>query len=332
MECRLAPENVGPFDSLYVGGGTPSCLPDSDLERLVQLIRDHFLFSEDTECTLEANPDDLTVARLKRFRELGVNRLSLGVQSLNDQELLFLGRRHSSVQAERAMGWAREAGFLNLSVDLMYALPGQEPGEWEKTLKRTLPFSPEHLSCYQLTLEPHTPLGRMKERGELAPPAPEAEEEFFLRTATFLEERGFLHYEVSNYAFGAEHRCRHNLKYWTRSPYLGLGPSAHSHLGEERWWNLQDISRYCRALERGKAPVAGRERLSTEQQRLEAIMLGLRTRLGVPLDLLCPGGRDAHVVERLRQEGVVEVRDAMVFPTTRGLLLADSLPLLFPGS
>lgn len=332
MECRLAPEDMEPFDSLYVGGGTPSCLPDPDLERLVHLIRDHFLFSEDTECTLEANPDDLAPQRLRLFRELGFNRLSVGVQSLNDEELRFLGRRHTALQAQKALGWAREADFQNLGVDLMYGLPGQDLPRWTLTLEKALSFSPEHVSCYQLTIAERTPFGRMRKEGRMAELDREMEEKFFLGTSSFLEERRYLHYEVSNYALGTKVRCRHNLKYWTHAPYLGLGPSAHSHLRGHRWWNIRDLSSYCLALEEGESPVAERETLTPEQIRLEKLMLGFRTRIGLPVALLCPGGRFTPALQELEDEGLLEIREEKVLPTTRGLLVADSLPLLFSES
>ena len=208
-------------------------------------LRRHFAFAPDSEITLEANPDDITADKLRLFRDLGINRLSLGVQSFDEAELRFLGRRHTAGQTLAAIELIRAAGFTNLGLDLMYGLPGQTLDAWLKTLEQALSFAPEHLSCYQLTLTagetpaPHeTPaLGRRGRvaRGELSLPDEETQREFFLLTANFLTARGYLHYEVANFARQGpqagslcHYCCRHNLKYWTRIPYLGLGPAAHS--------------------------------------------------------------------------------------------------------
>ncbi|MFH1595163.1 MAG: radical SAM family heme chaperone HemW, partial [Pseudomonadota bacterium] len=264
-EAGLYREAFGAFDSLYLGGGTPSWLEASQLTTLLALVRRNFDFAEDTEFTLEANPDDITADKLRLFRELGVNRLSLGVQSLDEAELRFLGRRHTAGQARKSLELARAAGFDHVGVDLIYGVPGQKQEAWVGSLEQVLEFRPEHLSCYQLTLAPDTPLGRRAARGEVTHLGEEAERAFFLLTSRFLVERGYLHYEVSNFAREEEHCCRHNRKYWRHEPYLGLGPGAHSFDGGRRWWNFSSVEQYGSSLEAGKAPRAGEETLTPSQ-------------------------------------------------------------------
>jgi putative oxygen-independent coproporphyrinogen III oxidase len=317
------------FDTLYLGGGTPSLLTADELAVLLESLRKQFEFSPDTEITLEANPDDLNPQVLKSYRKLGINRLSLGVQSYDDRELSFLGRRHDAAQALNALGWAREAGFANLGIDLMYGLPGQTVEQWQRSLDKALGFLPEHLSCYQLTMEAGTPLGRRQAEGRFQPLSEETEREFFLFTSRFLEERGYLHYEISNFARGLENRSRHNRKYWNHTPYLGLGPAAHSYRGGRRWWNHRLLEEYCQSLRARKAPVAGEEVLTPEQARLEALYLGLRTRDGVTLSLIPGVLRGEVVLKEIIAAGLAEVREDHLIPTREGLVVADRLVLEF---
>jgi len=317
------------FDSLYLGGGTPSLLAADELASLVEALEDHFAFSPDTEITLEVNPDDVTPQSLQHYRELGINRLSLGVQSFDDRELAFLGRRHDSSRSHRALAWAREAGFANLGLDLIYGLPGQIVEQWRRSLETALGFSPEHLSCYQLTIEAGTPLARRQAEGQFQRLSEEAEREFFLFTSRFLEEAGYLHYEISNFARGNENRSRHNRKYWNHTPYLGLGPGAHSFRDGRRWWNHRSLKDYCQTLNAGEAPVAGEEILTPEQTRLEALYLGLRTREGVDLNVLLKAQRGKIGLQEMVKAGLAKVRDNRLIPTRKGLVVADRLALGF---
>jgi oxygen-independent coproporphyrinogen-3 oxidase len=346
-EARLYRGRFPAFDSLFLGGGTPSWLGAAALAGLMENLRRHFVFAPDTEITLEANPDDVTAAKLAVWRDLGLKRLSLGVQSFNEDELRFLGRRHTADQTKAAIDLIRAAGFTNLGLDLMYGLPGQSPDTWAKTLETALSFSPEHLSCYQLTIEagetpaPHgtpalrTPMARRVARGEISLPDEETQREFFLLTADCLTARGYLHYEVANFARPGPQAgslcycCRHNLKYWTRTPYLGLGPAAHSFDGRRRWWNISSVEDYCSSLSAGEAPVAGSETLTPEQIRLETLALGFRTREGVSLATIRerPGG-DA-MVAALTRAGLVRVDRGRVMATAAGLVVADRLALGF---
>jgi putative oxygen-independent coproporphyrinogen III oxidase len=317
------------FDSLYIGGGTPSLLPERDLTDLVCSLRGNFSFSDNTEFTVELNPDDITPALRAVLRDLGVNRISLGVQSFDDRELRFLKRRHTADQAVKALEELKGAGFSKAGLDLMYGLPGQTESSWVRTLEQAVGFDPEHLSCYQLTIHEGTPFGKLQAKGEMKPLTEEIESAFFVLTSAFLQDKGYIHYEVSNFAKGEGNLCRHNLKYWKRAPYLGLGPSAHSYLEGGRWWNLRDLQAYCCAALQGKPPVAGSETLTPEQVYLETILLGFRTRDGVDQEVFQGRPETKEVLRHLQQAGVVQVVGGRVVPTVKGFLVADSLPLLF---
>lgn len=325
----LLHETFGPcFDTFYLGGGTPSLLAPRDLETIFQLISRSFEFSAETEITLEANPDDVTAEKLRLWRELGVNRLSLGVQSLNDGELRFLGRRHDAAQARRALALARKQGYDKLSIDLMYALPGQNWAGWLASLQEVASSQPEHLSCYQLTIAPGTPLAKRLAEGEFAAVGEEVQRQLFLATSEFLEGEGYCHYEISNYARGEASFSRHNSKYWRHAPYLGLGPGAHSFDGQRRWWNVASVAEYCQRLGDGKAPVDGWEELNPAQVRLEALALGLRTRWGVDLAHLQHFPQGLQVLAGLQQGGLITLDQDRVRPTRAGFLVADSLALM----
>ncbi len=261
--CQNAAE-LSRFDSVYLGGGTPSLLSAKELTGIVTPIQQHFMLTATAEITLEANPDDVTPEKLRLWKEFGVNRLSLGVQSIKRSGARFLGRRHDAAQARHALILAREAGFDNLGVDLMYALPRQTEAGWQATLEGVLAWQPEHLSCYQLTIEANTPLGEKRAQGQLKPVAEEQQRAFFLLTSEFLEARGYLHYEISNFARGKHNISRHNTKYWQHVPYLGLGPAAHSFDGRVDAGITGPWSEYCRVLAEGRAPIAGEE-LFTER-------------------------------------------------------------------
>jgi oxygen-independent coproporphyrinogen-3 oxidase len=317
------------FDSLYLGGGTPSLLSKHELGSLVDLLHQTFSISRDAEFTVEMNPDDIASDQLTGLRELAVNRISLGVQSFDDWDLLFLRRRHTADQAVRALDSLKAAGFAKVGLDLMYGLPGQTESSWVKTLEQAVSFNPEHLSCYQLTIHENTPFRDLQEKGDIKLPDEETESAFFILTSAFLEEKGYVHYEVSNFSKGEENLCRHNLKYWSRAPYLGLGPSAHSFQEGVRWWNLRDLETYCGALAEGKPPLAGSETLTPEQVYLEMILLGFRTREGVDREIFRGRPGTEEVLGHLRQAGVVRVVGGRVVPTVKGFLVADSLPLLF---
>ena len=327
-EVLLYRDRFHDFDSLYLGGGTPTVLGESELAELLECIHKHFAFSPGSEMTIEANPDGLSKDKLKAIGDLGVNRISLGVQSLDDRDLKYLGRGHSSKQALIALDTIRSCGFADVSVDLMYGLETQSLQGWRKTLDQILEFRPEHISCYQMTLETGTPLWKMKAAGRVRSIGEKLESAFFIWTSRYLERHGYQHYEISNFARGREFMCRHNRKYWSHIPYLGLGPSAHSFHAGNRWWNVKSIKKYCQLLAEGKAPVEASEVLSEEQLELETLDLGLRTSDGVDLHALGAGLRMDEALAKLQESGLVKVTNGRIQPTRKGFLVADSLPLM----
>lgn len=328
-EADLYREICGAFDTLYLGGGTPSLLPARLVESLLRGLRWRFSFGPGTEITLEANPDDVTAEKLRAWRAAGVNRLSLGVQSFDDKELRFLGRRHGARCAMEALDLARKAGFSNVGIDLIWGLPGQSLSQWMTTLEEALAFSPEHLSCYELTVEEGTRLHEAVTTGAVVLPAEADLAERFLATSERLTVFGYDHYEVSNFARTRRHRSRHNQKYWRHVPYLGLGPSAHSFMDGRRWWNVRSLHDYIRRLQWNISPVAGDERLTGDQLRLETLYLGFRTSDGITRRELGEGPEVESALEALRRSGNLEVVGDRVRATLTGWLMADRLPSFF---
>lgn len=315
------------FDTLYLGGGTPTFLDDATLSCLIDHISTHLDFAHDTEITIEANPCDLSTKKARLLKDLRINRVNVGIQSFDDGALRFLGRRHTGEEAKDALRRLRCAGFDNVGVDLIYGLPGQTLGAWKDTLACALSFKPEHISCYELTLEKGTVFGRLQEKGEIHGLGEEEGRTFFLTASQFLNARGYIHYEVSNYARTEAFSSRHNAKYWDRSPYLGLGPSAHSFDGKERWWNMRSIRKYGADLSKGRLPVEGRETLTEEQVQLESLALGFRTSQGVDLRELASLYQCGPALSALEADGLVTILDGRIIPTEAGFLLADQFPL-----
>ena len=337
-EMEMYHNRFNPFDTVYIGGGTPSLLSPQQLENILKRVRKNFDLISDPEITpeitIETNPADLDQSSLELMRKIGINRINIGVQSFNQKILNFLGRRHSVRQAISAVEGSRKAGFHNIGLDLIYGVPAQDIESWLDTLKQAVAFSPEHISCYQLTLETKTPLGMRCQAGEFSLPGEELQHEFFMKTSEFLEDAGYIHYEVSNFARGKEHTSRHNQKYWDHSPYLGLGPSAHSFQCNQRWWNHRSLDQYLAAINAGNLPVEETETLTMEQLRLEALYLGLRTKKGIFLqdfenryhyDLFT---EKKKILAKLEEEGFISIQDGYLHPTQSGLAVADSLSLI----
>ncbi len=327
-EAGLYAGLFAPFDTLYLGGGTPSLLPEPVLDELLANLRSGFEFSGQTEVTLEANPEDIDLSKASFLRALGVSRVSLGVQSLNDEELVFLGRRHSAGQSLSALGALRQAGFDNISLDLIYGLPGQSEASWVETMRRVVEFSPEHLSCYLLTVEPGTRFGQLQERGRFSPPEEEAARRLFLLTSEYLTSHGYIHYEISNFARGDDLVSRHNNKYWRHTPYLGLGPAAHSFNRGVRWWNLKSVRGYVEKLRVGRRPLDGEERLTEDELALEIVMLGLRTREGVSM---AGWPERVGLIDRWLEQGLARIEEKRLILNPAGLVLADRLSLDLSG-
>jgi oxygen-independent coproporphyrinogen III oxidase len=277
-----------PFDSLYIGGGTPSILPARQIGRIIAAIYRQFSLDASAEITLEINPGTVTRESLKAFRESGVTRLNIGVQSFQDNLLRWLGRMHSALEAIDAIRWARGAGFDRIGMDLIYGIPGQSRQTWITDLHQAISLDPEHLSCYMLTCELDTPLERMRQRREFMAMPDEEVCGLFEATVEELAENGYPLYEISNFARKDSerpdiNRSRHNQKYWTGAAYLGFGPAAHTYRCPVRYRNHRDIGTYLADIENGRLPVAETETLTLQQQLMEIVFLGLRTVEGISI-------------------------------------------------
>jgi oxygen-independent coproporphyrinogen-3 oxidase len=273
-----------PFDTLYIGGGTPSLLLPSEISEIIEKLDKHFPLQTDIEITLEINPGTFEVNTLKFLRSIGINRLSIGIQSFIDQELKFLGRIHTSIQAEECIHFARECGFQNINVDLIYAIPDQDITDWAYSLRKAFLFSPEHIATYNLIFEEGTSFYTSLKRGEYSKLNDAQESKFFEFTHGYLSNAGYHHYEVSNFAKSEETISRHNYKYWNHVNYLGLGPSAHSFWQNKRWSNVKSLNEYLHKINSGKLPIVFREKLNGKNLMFEYIFLKLRTYRGINLN------------------------------------------------
>jgi oxygen-independent coproporphyrinogen-3 oxidase len=282
------------LSTIYLGGGTPSHLHTGELDRLVTAIRTDRPVHRDAEITLEANPEDVTPASAAAWAVAGINRISLGVQSFDDDVLKWMHRTHDAAAVSSAVSVLRAAGFRNISVDLIFALPEALRRDWLRDLDLALGLEPEHLSLYGLTIEDGTPLGRWTARGESLPSPDERYAAEYLAAHQALVAAGFDHYEVSN-AGRPGFRARHNSAYWRRAPFIGLGPSAHSGFGSRRMWNVREWASYERLIDAGKSVLSEEEELDPGQLRLEELYLGLRTTGGIARDQLQEEARQGWV-------------------------------------
>lgn len=322
-----------PYDTVYLGGGTPSLFPPGEIGGILQAVRAAFPVQPDAEITLEINPGTVDRRRLDGYRNAGVNRISIGVQSFQDRHLEALGRLHSGKDADKAIRFARQAGFQNVGIDLIFGIPDQTRRSWLQDLETALSHEPEHLSCYQLTVEPGTPLARDCREGRRTPfPEPVAVR-LMQAGWRYLTSGGYLHYEISNFARSPGTISRHNFKYWSFAPYMGLGPSAHSFEPPERRWNHRNTARYIDAIGRGIPPTAGSERLGREEQMTEAVYLGLRTQAGIDVRTFEEAfgvrfrQRYHRALETLRSEGLLEVTDSRCALTEKGFLFHETVAL-----
>jgi oxygen-independent coproporphyrinogen-3 oxidase len=330
-EAAMAAAEGLAFDTVYLGGGTPSALAPEQLAEMLGAARIRLQVGEDAWTFLEINPEDVSAASVHAWQDLGVRTVSLGVQSFDDDALAFLGRRHGADDARRALDRLREGGFDTVSLDLIYGLPGQTAEGWRHQLEEAAARCVDHLSCYQLTIHPGTVFGRRRARGELAEAADPVQAELFLLTHRVLAELGYQGYEVSNFAAAPAHRSRHNLKYWSHQPYVGLGPSAHSFVGRRRFWNHRKLRAWQRAVEAGRRPVDEAEELGDAELALEAVMLGLRTEDGIDLEAVRSRyGVDLvelnrRIIERCCASGQLVLDGDRLRPTMSGMAIADTL-------
>ncbi|HEY4484750.1 MAG TPA: radical SAM family heme chaperone HemW [Nitrospiria bacterium] len=272
-----------PLSTIYMGGGTPSIFSAEQILEVLDHCRDHFRFADNIEITVEANPGTVDFKKLAALNAGGINRLSLGVQSFQDPELVWLGRAHNAEAARAAIQTARAAGFANLNLDFIYALPGQRLEDWERTLREAVDLGPEHLSAYALTIEEGTRFGADFDNGLIVLPDEERQIRFDEFTWDLLEQAGYVRYEISNYA-KAGAACRHNLSYWNQQDYLGLGPGAHSYLGGRRFSKIESIDRYIREVNEGGDAVDETDSIDSDLACREAVIFGLRKTEGICYD------------------------------------------------
>ena len=323
------------FSTVFFGGGTPSLLQPEQLNVILSELRRHFDILPDAEVTLETNPGTVDAGKLSAYRDLGVNRVSIGIQSFHEDELEFLSRIHDGKDAVRCVVDARAAGFDNVSVDLIYSLPGQTRDRWEANLRQAAELGPDHISAYSLIVEDQTPLARMVQAKLVSPNPSESEAGLYEFTMEFLEGRGYEHYEVSNYAHPGR-RSRHNSAYWSHEDYLGFGPSAHSFWKSavvpagRRWWNIANIRTYCERLDAGKLPVANEEIVGGRELINERIFLGLRSD-GLNLreaerDFRFEfHARQRELIKALIDENLAVLDEGSLRLTPRGYLLCDEI-------
>jgi len=329
METFCQENEQRQISSIYFGGGTPSILDDGLLEKVLDGCRKCFEVSHRCEITVESNPETLTFSKLKNLKRMGLNRLSLGFQSLDTRLLPVLGRRHTAQKALQSFDQAKLAGFRNINLDLIYGIPGQGMISWESTLKNVLRLRPEHISVYALTLDDSTSIAKRISRQELPPVDDDLQAEMFSFAADLLKESGYGHYEISNFARPG-HECHHNVGYWKNGDYLGLGAGAHSHFGRVRSFNLKDPKAYIDRIKLKGSARAGEEKLTTKDVLAETIFLGLRLMEGIdlkdlnnlfdlPLDEIY-----AETIEELKEEGLLE-DGAKLRLTPKGVLLSNEV-------
>ncbi|MDN5331001.1 MAG: hypothetical protein PWP45_226 [Tepidanaerobacteraceae bacterium] len=316
------------ISSIYIGGGTPTVLNEKELPSLVDAVRGAFNISPGLEFTVEANPETITREKLKVLREAGVNRLSLGLQSFDDKLLKAIGRIHTAEGFLKKFFMAREAGFDNINVDLIFGLPQQKVEDFCDSLKKLLDLSPEHVSCYSLSVEEGTKFYELKEKGLLFLPSEDEERMMYHSARRILEEGGYSHYEISNFAKPGR-ECRHNLVYWTYGEYLGLGAGAHSFIDGVRFYNVYDFKDYIEKVKEKGSAVENREKLSGEDQQAEFIILGLRLVKGVDKTLFYRKfGKEldsvyGDAIKRLKEKELIVDDGKYVKLTEKGLDLAN---------
>lgn len=316
------------IETIYFGGGTPSVLTVKEIQLLIDTVRQNYPVSQTPEITLEANPDDLSEENLSAFAAIGINRLSIGIQSFFEEDLKLMHRAHDSAQAKKCLEFATRY-FDNISLDLIYGIPGMTNERWQQNIETALSFGIPHISSYALTVEPKTALNKLIQTGKVAAPKDEVAQEHFLILVETLESKGFLHYELSN--FGKENYfSRNNSAYWLGKKYLGIGPSAHSYDGVSRSWNVANNALYLKAIQKGELPRKV-ELLSQEDRYNEYIMTGLRTIWGVSLVRIEQEfGPDylnylKQQSQKFISDGLLIFTDGILKPTLKGKFLTDGI-------
>jgi len=328
------------FSTLYIGGGTPTALSTEALSDLIIHIFKHIKLIKDYEATIEANPETLDVEKLQTIHLSGINRISIGIQSFNNNELDFLGRIYSSEVAEHAVYLARDVGFENIGIDLIYGIPGQDMNIWRKTLEKAVSLKPKHISTYELTVEEGTMLYKYlnsrfgiqnpKSRITKGMPSEEKIVEMYNYAVDYLTTEGFIHYEISNFAMPG-YFCRHNLNYWDRGEYIGIGLGAHSFTKGKRYCNIDNLQDYINALHKGRSQVKSSDPISEDKAISEAIFLGMRKTEGIRLDAFYDAYRKDILVyyqkeiKELQEAGLIEFNGSNMKLTRKGLLLSNEV-------
>ena len=321
------------IETIYFGGGTPSLLSETEIRTLIHAVAQFFTIADDTEITLEANPDDLQPETLRALHRAGINRLSIGIQSFVDEHLRWMNRAHDAQQAKQCIPLAREAGFLNITADLIYGFPGLSDAQWDENISTLIALGAPHISCYSLTVEPGTALYHFVESGKQAPPDDDAQVRHFLHLVERLTKAGYEHYEVSNFALPG-YRSRHNSAYWSRVPFLGIGPSAHSFTGAERCWNIANNHQYLKSIELGELPLTC-EPVTHQTACNEYLLTGLRTAAGIDLNHVKTQWnypveeRFAGYIQGLVNKGRATYNQGKLKLTTEGMLWADAIAAEF---
>lgn len=309
-----------PVDSVFFGGGTPTQLESADLVAILDHIDARFGLAPGAEVTTEANPDSVSPESLSRLREGGFNRVSFGVQSAVPHVLAMLDRTHNPDNVPLAFGWARAAGFEQVSADLIYGTPGESMDDWRTTLESVIGLEPDHVSAYALIVESGTAFARRVRRGEVVMPDDDETADKYLLADELLEGAGLHWYELSNWSRDDAARCSHNLGYWHSGDWWGTGPGAHSHVAGERWWNVKHPAVYASRLNAGDSPRADGETIDEATAHLEDVMLRTRLRQGIELDVI-----DRARVDELVSRGLVDLQSQRLVLTREGRLLADAV-------
>lgn len=317
----LPEKNIG---TIYFGGGTPSVLRPEEITFLIDTIDQHFQIDSGAEITLEANPDDLDKQGLSALRSTAVNRLSIGIQSFYEQDLLWMNRSHTAHQATDSVRWAQDVGLENITIDLIYGVPGMTEARWADNLRQAFDLEVPHLSAYCLTVEERTALADFIRKGKTTAPTDQLGSSHFNLLMDLTEKRGYVHYEISNFCLPGKH-SRHNSNYWKGISYLGIGPSAHSYKKGFRQWNVANNIEYIKSIGQGKVPCEFEE-LSELNQLNEYLMISLRTREGIELKQLGNYRSDTlAAAEPALQSGHLQLTDSHLFLTQPGKHFADRI-------
>lgn len=317
------------INTLYFGGGTPSILSPVELKSILETLHNCFAFADDIEVTLEANPDDITDEKLREWKSLGVNRLSVGIQSFKDEELKWMNRVHTAEDSVACIDKIRDAGFNNFSADLIYGSPLLTDADWKKNVEIVIEKNIPHISCYALTVEPKTALDKMITLHKKEPVDPEKQASQFLLLMDWMEAAGYEHYEISNFAKPGL-RSRHNSSYWSGEPYYAFGPAAHAFDGKTRKWNIANNSLYIQSLKNNIVPVE-EETLTETQQLNEYIMTSLRTIEGLDLNYVSSefGAEQGHKLQdagrKYERTGKLKIENNRIILTREGKLFADGI-------